>query len=120
MLVKELREKGRMVAVGIELNSKTELADFYNQIIQTFVQAGFSAGDGDAIQKAVTLLKKGKQLVAAHAGGSRAVHELVIVAVRTSEVALPEKNRAGDVAGIIQKGHFLQAVYFHGRSFLII
>jgi hypothetical protein len=66
------------------------------------LQAGFSAGDGYAVQKPLTLFEKGKELVAVHAGGCRAVHELVVVAIRASEVALPEENRAGDVARIIQ------------------
>ena len=94
-----------------------ESADAADEVGKIVLQGGLAARDADAVENALTLLEIGEDLLLVNAlGGVDARHQSRVMAEGATEVAGGGEQRAGDAAGVVEEGHFLESVDDHGGS----
>ena len=99
----EIRRQELIDATAVAV---TELAP---EIRQVFLQRWLAAGDADPIQHSLPLFQKGQQLFCGDGRIGGRPKQVGIVAEGAAEIAALQKYGAGNLAGIIQKCHFLQS-----------
>ena len=107
-----------MRAVGVQLYGEAHVLHAAQQVGQLPVQQRLAAGEGHAVEEAAPLFEEIDESRVVHDGLGAAVDQLEVVAERAAEIAPAQKHRARHAAGVIEQGHFLEAVDFHdGNSF---
>ena len=104
-----------MIPVRVKFCGIAHLPDAAEHVIEPRMQARFTACDCNAVQESLTLPEKSQQLLLAHDRRGLPRDKFKVVAVGTPEVALSEKDRAGNLPRKVEKGHFLKSVYFHHK-----
>ena len=83
---KQAGEHLRMISVGIQLDQKAHGTDFGDQVRKIFVQTGFPACKGNAVQKPPAFFQERDQFRFFHDGRRAAVDQFKVVAERAAEI----------------------------------
>ena len=111
----EMLKDFRLGAIGVKLGFETGLADAFQQGWEGPMDGGFSACDAEAVDpilKAFYPLQNTIQVKCFYGIGLQ--HKLVVVTIRTPEVAVGQKDDRANVSGPVEERRFDES--FNGRK----